>query len=88
MRTTLTIDEQLAVTLQETARRSGKSYKAVVNEALRLGLHAITHPSTRRYVLAPSSLGSARTEVDLDQALAVADLLEEGAIVQKLGMRK
>ncbi len=44
MRTTLTIDEQVAIALQETARRSGKSYKAVVNEALRLGRHAMTQP--------------------------------------------
>ncbi|WP_297444700.1 hypothetical protein [Acidiferrobacter sp.] len=88
MRTTLTIDEQVAIALQETARRSGKSYKAVVNEALRLGRHAMTQPQARRYASVPSSLGPACAELDLDQARAMADLPEEGAIIQDLGMRK
>ena len=39
MRTTLTLDEDVAHRLQEKARKSGASFKAVVNETLRLGLN-------------------------------------------------
>jgi len=35
----LTLDEDVARRLQEKARKSGASFKAVVNETLRLGLH-------------------------------------------------
>jgi len=38
MRTTLTLDDDLANALSRTARLSGRSFKAVVNEAIRLGL--------------------------------------------------
>ncbi len=88
MRTTLTIDEQVGAALQETARRMGKPYKAVVNEALRLGLHAMAHPSARPYHLVPSALGGVRTGLNLDKALAIADALENDAIAQKLMLRK
>ncbi|MBN1962840.1 MAG: DUF2191 domain-containing protein [Deltaproteobacteria bacterium] len=38
MRTTLTIDEDIATKLDERRRLSGKSFKLVVNETLRDGL--------------------------------------------------
>lgn len=39
MRTTLTLDDDLARQLQDQARRRGESFKSVVNEVLRRGLH-------------------------------------------------
>lgn len=39
MRTTLTLDEDVARELQQLTRRSGESFKEVVNEVLRRGLH-------------------------------------------------
>ena len=38
MRTTLTIDDDLAAELKARARSTGKSFKAVVNEVMRSGL--------------------------------------------------
>lgn len=38
MRTTLTLDDDLAMALQENARATGRPFKTVVNEALRRGL--------------------------------------------------
>lgn len=38
MRTTLTLDEDVAAKLKKETRRSGKSFKETVNELLRLGL--------------------------------------------------
>jgi len=38
MRTTLTLDDDVAMALHERARRTGRSFKDVVNEAVRRGL--------------------------------------------------
>jgi predicted transcriptional regulator len=40
MRTTLTLEDELARRLKELARREGRSFKEVVNAALRRGLAA------------------------------------------------
>ena len=48
MRTTLTLDDDVAVRL-ERLRRQGRTLKEVVNEALRAGLDALEQsPSVRR----------------------------------------
>ncbi len=47
MRTTLTLDDDLAGRLREMARRSGKSFKDVVNSALRRGLRQGEKPEPR-----------------------------------------
>ena len=38
MRTTLTLDEDIAARLQAESRRTGRPFKAIVNEYLRAGL--------------------------------------------------
>lgn len=45
MRTTLTLDDDVAARLQELAQRGGKSFKDAVNETLRRGLNAATAPT-------------------------------------------
>ena len=40
MRTTLTLEKDLALALKEEARRSGRPLKRIVNETLRAGLVA------------------------------------------------
>jgi hypothetical protein len=45
MRTTLTLDDDLARQLQEQSRRSGASFKEVVNETLRKGLNRSEKPA-------------------------------------------
>lgn len=47
MRTTLTLDDDLARQLKEQARRSGKSFKEVVNATLRHGLARGHKPADR-----------------------------------------
>jgi hypothetical protein len=88
MRTTLTIDDQVAKSLKEIAHQSGRPFKEVVNEALRKGVHALEHPETRPYRLSPASLGPARPHIDLDKSLNLADALEDAAIAMKLELRK
>ena len=89
MRTTLTLDDDIAAALKEAAYQSGKSFKAAVNETLRAGLAAVEAPSRRkRYRVVPASLGGVRPGIDLDKALQLSDALEDEGIARKLELRK
>jgi hypothetical protein len=59
MRTTLTLDEDVAVSLKRIAKRRGISFKATVNDALRLGLDSLAEPPRTRepYVINAWNLG-------------------------------
>ncbi|MBA3297263.1 MAG: DUF2191 domain-containing protein [Acidobacteria bacterium] len=88
MRTTLTLEKDVAVALHEEARRSGRPMKRIVNDTLRAGLAARRAPSGRRYRVTPVSLGGVVPGVNLDRALRLAEALEDDAIARKLEMRK
>lgn len=89
MRTTLTIEDELAEALKEAAYRSKKSFKELVNETLRAGLEAKQRPRRpKSYTIEPVSLGGVLPGIDLDKALQVADALEDDEIVRKLQLRK
>jgi len=66
MRTTLTLDDDVAKALQETARTSGRSFKEVVNETLRHGLATDVSPTPRvpRFRVHPKACGF-RPGIDL-----------------------
>ena len=60
MRTTLTLDDDPAEALNRSARLSGRSFKAVVNEAIRRGLSRGEEPAgTNRkpFVVEPQACG-------------------------------
>lgn len=57
MRTTLTLDEDVAKLLQKEERRTGASFKKVVNHFLRLGLRASKNAPTKPFVVTPRKLG-------------------------------
>lgn len=89
MRTTLTIDDKIAKALKETAHRTGKTYKEVVNETLRAGLTAKRIISkTRPYKVKPVSLGKVSAQYDLTKALELAAHLEDESIIRKMEMNK
>jgi hypothetical protein len=89
MRTTLTIDDQIAEELKRLAFESGRSFKEVVNESLRRGLASRRPaPKSRPYRLKGISLGGPVPGVDLDKALQLAELLEDEGIRSKLELRK
>ncbi len=56
MRTTLTIDDDVASLLKREARKSGEPFKEVVNRALRLGLTA-KPPARKPFKVKPINLG-------------------------------
>ena len=87
MRTTVTLDADLAAKLRALARERGVSFKEVLNSALRRGLESGAASSKRPYRLASRRLGL-RAGVDLDHALRLAAELEDAAILRKLELRK
>jgi hypothetical protein len=88
VRTTLTLEKDLAQALREEARQTGRPLKRIVNETLRAGFAARKAPAPRRYRLTPVSLGGVVAGIDLDKALRLAEALEDEAIARKLEMRK
>jgi len=86
MRTTVTLDEDVAAKLKQTARERGVSFKIALNDAVRASLHGPT-PATRRYRMTTAPLG-VRPGVDLDKALALAGEMEDEEILRKLALRK
>jgi hypothetical protein len=57
VRTTLSLDEDVAKLLRREIRRSGASFKAAVNHFLRLGLMASVKRERKRFVVHPRPLG-------------------------------
>jgi hypothetical protein len=88
MRTTLTLDDQLARDLKELAYKTGKPFKDVVDETLRNGLRAKRAKAPKPYRLVTASLGDVRPGVNLDKALGLADAIEDEEIARKLDLRK
>ena len=57
MRTTLSLDDDVARLLQKEVRRSGHSFKETVNRCLRKGLIASSRPLAKPFVVTPRPLG-------------------------------
>jgi hypothetical protein len=75
VRTTLTLDDDIAEHLQAEARRSARPFKTVVNEFLRAGLaqrRAITKVDS--FLVKPHDFGGLRPGLALDK---IGVLLEE-----------
>ena len=75
MRTTLTLDEDVAAKLKAESRRAGRSFRDVVNETLRQGLlvrRASAAPDDFR--IEARDLGGLKPGLSLDN---VSDLIEQ-----------
>ncbi|MGA7400154.1 MAG: hypothetical protein WCC99_06000 [Candidatus Sulfotelmatobacter sp.] len=57
MRTTLTLDDDVASLLNKEVRKSGQPFKQVVNRFLRLGLTQARQPARKPFVVKPMKLG-------------------------------
>ena len=86
MRTTVTLEPDVAEQLKAFARRRNLSFKAALNNAVRVGL-AVERGGGRPYQAPARPLGL-RPGVDLTHALRLADALEDEEIVRKLALRK
>ena len=75
MRTTLTLDQDVAAKLKAEARRAGRSFRDVVNDTLRRGLMNTRRPASRpSFEVKARDLGALRPGLSLDN---VADLIEQ-----------
>jgi hypothetical protein len=71
VRTTLTIDDDIAVLVEQEQRRSGDSFKSTVNTLLRLGLmNSRQKAATKPFVVTPFPLGIGNCD-------KISELLEE-----------
>jgi hypothetical protein len=73
VRTTLTLDEDVAALLNKEARKSGEPFKQVVNRYLRLGLTAPKRPARKPFKVTPINLGLPR---DFDKVEELLEYLE------------
>lgn len=85
MRTTVTLDDDLADKLKHLAAERGISFKEALNRTVRAGLADPEEPRPFRTQARPMGL---RRGVDLTRALRLADLLEDEEVAHKLELGK
>ena len=77
MRTTLTLDEDIAVRLQSEARRTGQPFKTLVNEVLRSGLaQRRAAPRIEHFQVETHNFGGLKPGVSLDSIGALLEQLD------------
>lgn len=79
MRTTVSLDPDTRLLVERAMRERGLSFKQAINQAIRAGLQ--DRSGDPPSYTTPRALGPAR--VDLTKALALAEQLEDEAIVRR-----
>ena len=80
MRTTLTLDDDVAVKLKTESQRAGRPFREIVNETLRRGLESRRATAQRRaFKITARDLGNLKPGLSLDN---IAELIEhvEGSL--------
>lgn len=80
MRTTVTLDEDVAALLNDEMKRTDRSFKQTLNDALRRGLRTAAQ-NRKPFQVRPHSFG-VKPGVDLDRLNQLADELETVALTQ------
>jgi hypothetical protein len=84
MRTTLTLDPDVAARVKGEMRRTGKPLKAVVNDALKRGLGMARRAAEApRFQVTPRAFGF-KPGVDLDRLNQLVDELEAESVDERL----
>jgi hypothetical protein len=86
MRTTVTLDPDVAAKLKQIAREREISFKEALNSSVRRGIES-TETKARPYRVRSRRL-EARPGVDLDKALRLAGELEDAETMRKLQLGK
>jgi hypothetical protein len=77
VRTTLTLDDDVARRLKAEVRRSGKPFRLLVNECLRAALSARPRPAAGKpFVVKARDLGALRPGLTLDSIGALLEAAE------------
>ncbi|MCD6672517.1 MAG: hypothetical protein LT106_06645 [Burkholderiaceae bacterium] len=85
MRTTVTIDPDVEVLIERAVRQSGRPFKQVLNDALRLGLRRAAREEghARRNARQPV-FDMGQPSVDLTKANLVASMLEDEELIERM----
>jgi hypothetical protein len=83
MRTTLTLDADVADRLHSVVRRSGKSLKGVVNEALRSGLGLTEKPVKPSRFRVRAFVDGLQPGIDPEKMNQLADEIEAEEVARK-----
>lgn len=75
MRTTLTLDPDVAAMLKKVVAKGDVSFKQAVNDAMRRGLTTEAHQGKKRYVLTPRTPGGGFL-VDITDNGALAEMMD------------
>lgn len=86
MRTTVTLDDDVAAKLKRLAREREASFKEVLNSSLRRGLGS-EEPTGQPYRV-PTRRLEVKAGIDLDHALRLAGEGEDAETLRKLALRK
>lgn len=86
MRTTVTLDPDVAAKLKQSARERGISFKEALNSSVRRGFER--GEAKRRPYRVKARRLEVKPGVDLDRSLRLAGELEDAETVRKLALRK
>jgi hypothetical protein len=87
MRTTVTLDADVAAKLKRLARERDISFKEALNSSVRRGIER-GEAKPRPYRLPPPQRLEARPGANLDKALQLAGELEDAETIRKLRLGK
>ena len=77
MRTTLTLDDDVAVKLKAESQRAGRPFREIVNDALRRGLESRRATAQRRtFKITARDLGNLKPGLALDNVAELIELVE------------
>lgn len=84
MRTTIRIDDELYREVKAKAARSGQTVAAVLEDAVRRGLHPPAQRAASPYAVRARGRGGLRPGVDLASNVSVREAMGEGMSVDEL----
>jgi hypothetical protein len=84
VRTTIRIDDDLYREVKAMAARSGRTVAAVLEDAVRRGLHVDGASATTPYALTPLGRAGVRPGVDLSSGAAIAEILDDDVPIDAL----
>jgi hypothetical protein len=87
MRTTLTLDPDVARMLADEAHRSRRPFKQVVNDAIRRGLRPAPRSGRRRRFRVRPHAATLVPGIDAGRLNSLADLLDDEALVPRMRRR-
>jgi hypothetical protein len=87
MRTTVTLEPDVERLLKTAMRERGTSFKQALNQAVRDGLLEKRQPRRKKFVQQTFHMGAPQN-FRWDKALAVADAMEDEAILRKMALNK